>query len=233
MPTISGVVLADDGAGNVVVSYNLLIDGEPVEDFTVTDSDYIYTGGITLPAGADDPVSLGDGDYTITIPGGVAAAGTAARFFLRVTNGMTRAVVSGDFPAPAFPDIASDAACGDCHGPKGLVVHAGFGYPGMESSECVVCHKAEGGLPFLSFEDSYVGLIHGIHNAHNFPDGVYVYGTDEFATTYPTYMTNCSVCHSEEPQLAAANAMPVTGPGCFSCHGSFESFDFEAGNIHL
>ncbi|NGP51953.1 hypothetical protein, partial [Thioalkalivibrio sp. XN8] len=31
----------------------------------------------------------------------------------------------------------------------------------------------------------------------------------------------------------AANAMPVTGPGCFSCHGSFESFDFEAGNIHL
>ncbi|NHA14912.1 cytochrome c3 family protein [Thioalkalivibrio sp. XN279] len=222
-----------DVAGDLVVSYTLLIDGEPVEDFTVTDSDYIFADGITLPAGAEDPVSLGGGDYTITIPGGVAAAGEAARFFLRVTNGMTRAVVSGDFPAAALPDIASDASCGDCHGPKGLTVHASFGYPGMESSECVVCHKAEGGLPFLNFEDSYVGLIHGIHNAHNFPEGFYAYGEDEFETTYPTYMTNCSVCHSEAPQLAAANSMPVTGAGCFTCHGGMDGFDFTGLEFHL
>ncbi|MFU8894860.1 MAG: multiheme c-type cytochrome [Gammaproteobacteria bacterium] len=222
-----------DVDGDLVFSYNLLIDGRPVDDFTVAISDYIYTGGSTLIAGAEDPVSLGNGDYTVTIPGGVAAAGEAARFFLRVTNGMTRAVVSGDFPAPALPDIASDASCGDCHGPKGLTVHTSFGYPGMESSECAVCHKNEGGLPFLVFEDSYVGTIHGIHNAGNFPEGFYAWGDKEYNTTYPTYMTNCSVCHREEPQLAAANTMPVTGEGCFTCHGGMDGFDFTDLAFHL
>jgi hypothetical protein len=40
-----------------------------------------------------------------------------------------------------------------------------------------------------------------------------------YDTTYPTYMTNCSVCHKDQSivpatggsALAAANAMPVTG----------------------
>ena len=43
-------------------------------------------------------------------------------------------------------------------------------------------------------------------------------------------MTNCSVCHDTPSTLAAANAMPVTGAGCFSCHGSMESWaeDFAA-----
>ncbi|NGP52516.1 hypothetical protein, partial [Thioalkalivibrio sp. XN8] len=77
--------------------------------------------------------------------------------------------------------------------------------------------------------------------SHNFPDGEFVSRRDTvYDVTYPTYMTNCSVCHRDDvvpaagvSALEAANAMPVTGPGCFSCHGSFESFDFEAGNIHL
>ncbi|MGD9386825.1 MAG: hypothetical protein PVI87_01215 [Gammaproteobacteria bacterium] len=240
VPTISDVGFADV-AGDLVVSYNLLIDGETVDDFIIMESNYIYTAAdgatnnIVADAATINPVPLGDGDYTITIPGGVALAGPAARFFLRVSNGTTRAVVSGDFPAPAFPDIASDASCTDCHGPKGLAVHPNpFNYPGMESSECVVCHKTSvDGLGFLDFEDSYVGIVHGIHASHIFPEGVYTYGEDEFDTTYPSYMTNCSVCHSEEAQLAAANAMPVSGAGCFTCHGGIDGFGFEEGNVHL
>ncbi len=49
------------------------------------------------------------------------------------------------------------------------------------------------------------------------------------SATYPTYMTNCSVCHTESSgALATVNDMPVTGPGCFSCHESMESWEFDS-----
>ncbi len=78
-------------------------------------------------------------------------------------------------------------------------------------------------------------VVHGIHNSHDFPDGEFVTDRDNvYNVTYPTYMTNCSVCHSDDnivpaagvSALAAANAMPVTGEGCFTCHGSMASWDF-------
>ncbi len=229
VPTISNVALADVG-GDVQITYNLLIDGAEVDDFTTVSSAYIYTAadGATNYLNIPDiaVVSGGSGNYTATITGGTALAGAAARFFLRVENDdETRAVVTGDFPAAALPDIAADASCTNCHGPGGLVVHPGFDYPTMESSDCVVCHKAEvDGLGFLDFQDSWVGLVHGIHAAHDLPGGVYEYDPDTvFDTTYPTYMTNCSVCHSEPAQLTAANSMPVEADACFSCHGSTET----------
>ena len=241
VPTISNVAFAVAGA-DLEMSYNLLIDGAPVEDFTTVTSTYIYTAADGFTNFIPDPVTVvsgGGGDYTATITDGVALAGAAARFFVRVGDGETRAVVSGDYPAAALPDIAADASCGNCHGPKGLAPHAAFGYPGMDASDCVTCHKGEDGLGFLDFKDSWVGLIHGIHNAHNFPEHVYTYGegaeAETFDTTYPTFMSNCSVCHSEAPQLAAANAMPVSGPGCFSCHGSMvnDDWDFTGIEFHL
>jgi OmcA/MtrC family decaheme c-type cytochrome len=240
VPTISNVEFFDN-LGDLEISYNLLIDGEAVDNFTTVTSAYVYTAADGAQNGIVNPITVvsdGGGDFTATIENGTALAGAAARFFLRVGDGEgTRAVVSGDYPDVALPAIAADASCTNCHGPKGLAVHAAFGYPGMEASECVTCHKAEvDGLGFLDFADSWVGLIHGIHNAHSFPDGFYDYDGTVFDTTYPTYMTNCSVCHSEAPQLAAANAMPVTGAGCLSCHGSMEyaGWDFTGGlEFHL
>ena len=44
-------------------------------------------------------------------------------------------------------------------------------------------------------------------------------------------MTNCSVCHDSTETLAAANAMPVTGDNCFSCHQSMDSWDFTASGL--
>jgi OmcA/MtrC family decaheme c-type cytochrome len=85
---------------------------------------------------------------------------------------------------------------------------------------------------------------HGIHASHLMPSGEFELlrkdgtsltnrdGTPNpqiFSATYPTYMTNCSVCHTDSSgALAKANAMPVTGAGCFSCHESMESWDFTA-----
>ena len=248
VPTVSEVVAADV-EGDLVVSYNLLIDGAEVNDFTTMESNYIFSNGDTevvnellgLEESDLNPVSLGEGDYTVTIPGGVALAVEPSRFFLRVSDGMTRAVVLFDFPSQALLSIASDEGCRDCHSEKGVEIHPGFDYPGMVTSQCVTCHKDPVWRGFVEFEDTFVGLIHGIHNSHEFPEGFYAYGEDEFEVTYPSYMTNCSVCHRSdeliEPegisQLEAAHSMMVSGENCFTCHGSMESWEenFVAANL--
>jgi len=225
---------------DLVVSYNLKIDGQNATGYTTLGSDYRYTAGVVTDAGANAPaLGVGAGDYTITVPGGVAAAGTASRFFFRVSNGTTAAVVSGDYgsdPTAAIVDAVTDQSCNNCHGDTGIAPHTAFGYPGMTASQCVVCHKASSNpglfFPLPSAEDSWVGIVHGIHNAHNRPSGSYVFGTEEFETSYPTYMANCSVCH-ENPTILAnnVNTMPVTGPGCYSCHESMDSWDFTASGL--
>jgi len=227
---VSNVVFQAAGP-DLVVTYNLKIDGQNVTDFVQLRSDYRYTAGATVDAGANAPTGGAGGNYSITIPNGVASAGAASRYFFRVSNattpGAVAAVVSGDYPAAAFVDAVSDESCNNCHGPTGIAAHVSFGYPGMTASQCVVCHKATSGLPFLSFEDSWVGLVHGIHASHIMPSGSYQYGSEEFEVTYPTYMTNCSVCHDDSTILTSAvNTMPVTGAGCFSCHESMEAWDF-------
>jgi OmcA/MtrC family decaheme c-type cytochrome len=235
VPTVSSVAFAD-AAGDLAVSFNLKFDNVAAVAPLTVDSAYIHTAADSTTTSLDlvaspVPVVAGAaaGDFTATISGGTALAGTAARIFLRMINADgERAVVAGDFPAPAFAAVVSDASCDNCHGPRGLAPHAAFGYPGMAPSECVTCHKDEngvwapGGVP--RFADSFVGIVHGVHNAHDYaPDGHYDYDGDIFDTTYPTYMTNCEVCHSEPAQLTAANSMPFSA-ACFTCHGSMESW---------
>jgi OmcA/MtrC family decaheme c-type cytochrome len=115
----------------------------------------------------------------------------------------------------------------------------------MSAEACVVCHRPDNPATPDDEEPSYMRLVrvvHGIHNSHNFPDGEFVTDRDNvYNITYPTYMTNCSVCHSDSTivpatggsALAAANAMPVSGPGCFTCHGSMASWDFTTQPFHL
>jgi hypothetical protein len=162
----------------------------------------------------------------------------------------------GDYPGPIpLAGLADSAACQGCHGDSGegtlgegrlnpLVAGGHYSAP-MGADACVVCHRPDDpSTPDDDEEPSYMQffrVVHGIHNSHNFPDGEF--RSDRNATrpddyppydvTYPTYMTNCSVCHSENTiipatggsALAAANAMPVSARGCFSCHGSFDSWD--------
>ena len=232
VPAVSAVTLAD-AAGDLAVSFNLLFDGAAAVAPLTVDSAYMHTPADSTTISLDlatisVAAGVGAGDFTATITGGTALAGASARVFLRVVNADgDRAVVAGDFPVAAFPEVVSDASCDNCHGPRGLAPHADpFLYPGMHPSECKTCHEDENGFWFDvvgGFKDSFVGIVHGVHNAHNFPSGHYEYDGEIFDTTYPTYMTNCSVCHTETAQLTAANSMPFSA-ACFTCHGTMESW---------
>ena len=223
--SVSGVAFAVSGA-DLVVTYNLKVDGANSADFTTVQRDYrTVADGTRFDLGAiTTATSTGNGNYSITIPNGAAAAGTASRYLFRVANPAgLRAVVVEDFPAAPWTDRVSNQSCNNCHGETGIFqIHGGsYAKPaGMEA--CTVCHKSTA----YTFEDPWVGIIHGIHGAHDRPSGHYEYDGEIFETTYPTYMTNCSVCHDSASSLTAVNSMPVTGPGCFTCHESMEAWDF-------
>jgi len=198
----------------------------------------------------------GDGTYSLTIEDGVAEfGGTNSRYLVVVLNGLNDLEIAavGDYPA-AIPlaGLASNEACVGCHGASGEAgrfdpMNRGGHYSAPMSAEaCVVCHRPDDpATPDEDEEPSYmrfVRVVHGIHNSHNFPEGEFLSDRDNvYDVSYPTYMTNCSVCHSDdtilpatgESALAAANAMPVLGSSCFTCHGSMDGFDFTGLEFHL
>ena len=214
------------------VTYNVKIDGVAATGFTIVRSDYrLAAGGVQSDLGTPDPVvtDLGNGNYSIKILGGAANATVNSRYFFRIANAAgTNVGPYGDYPAAPRTDLVSNQSCNNCHGDAGILIHdfKPYDYAAMVNSQCVVCHTATGFYAGI-INESWVGLIHGIHNSHQMPTGSYDFNaTTEFKVTYPTYMSNCSVCHDSTTTLAAANAMPVTGPGCFSCHESMDSWDF-------
>jgi OmcA/MtrC family decaheme c-type cytochrome len=231
---ISNVSFAVNGA-NLVISYNIKSNGANASNFLVLRSDYRYAGGLrTDLSDSGTPVTLAGGtggNYTATITGG--AAYPNSRYLIRVatsTDAATRvnALVVGDYPASPDQSLVSTAGCSSCHGTNG---GGGFhyGYP-ANGAACTVCHDATNtNYPRLA------DIGHGIHASHGMPSGEFelttVDGADSwtYSASYPTYMTNCNVCHTASSgALAKANAMPVTGAGCFSCHESMESWDFTA-----
>ncbi|MBE0575262.1 MAG: cytochrome c3 family protein, partial [Desulfuromonadales bacterium] len=136
-----------------------------------------------------------------------------------VTNTVTGLADGYLYPA------ASNQACINCHSNNvfGGEEHHGQNPFGVEA--CLNCHDRGG-------RNNLIAYVHGIHNAHNMPGGEYVRrATSIYHTTYPTYMTNCSVCHDSDAALAVANAMPVSGTNCFSCHGDMTSWDFAAAGV--
>ena len=179
---------------------------------------------------------MGSGNYSIKILGGAAKAGVNSRYFFRITNAAgTNVGPWGDYPAAPRTDLVSNQSCNNCHSDVGILIHdfKPYDYPAMVNSQCTVCHTAPGFYAGI-INESWVGLVHGIHNSHNMPTGSYEFNEDtEFEVTYPTYMTNCSVCHDSSATLAAANAMPVTTKNCFSCHQSMDSWDFTESGTDL
>jgi OmcA/MtrC family decaheme c-type cytochrome len=228
---VTNLVFAED-EDDLVLSFNLKVDGFNATSFNGINQQFVYfdevrTGltGSVLAGGAD-------GNYTIRVPDGALNFGeNNSRYYFRVTSPAgPRALVFGDYPeALAGHDIVSNQACVNCHGDNGEAGRfqpggqrdAHYSYP-MNVEGCVVCHDRP------TFPYGYtVTLVHGIHNSHNFPDGVYVTPRPTtYDVTYPTYMENCSVCHDTDGALEVVNAMRVTPEGCFSCHGSIEGFGF-------
>jgi OmcA/MtrC family decaheme c-type cytochrome len=208
--------------------------------FDGTLQDVLSTDGDDVGPDVATPATLAGGtggNYTLTIEGGAIYANANNRYLVRIQNPAgTRAMVVADYPASPHNDVVDSGACANCHGlnANGRWIHgSGYDYP-LKAENCTVCHNAENSA---GENVPYVMVGHSIHNSHNMPGGEFelVLGnrTYNWETTYPTYMTNCSVCHGTGEGLAAANAMPPSYTGCTSCHGSMESFGFEAGSFHL
>ena len=259
--SFSAFSVAPDGA-DLLVSFSAAADGAPATAATFRRA-YVSDGtvrtSLTDEIDADLAnlfVNNGDGTYSIRIVDGVARFGaTNSRYLVVLLTGMNDLEIAavGDYPA-AIPlaGLASNESCIGCHGASGEVgrfdpENRGGHYSApMSVDACVVCHRPDDpSTPADDEEPSYMRIarvVHGIHNSHDFPDGEFL--TDRgnvYNITYPTYMTNCSVCHSDSnivpavgvSALEAANAMPVSGEGCFTCHGSMAGFNFTGLEFHL
>ncbi len=248
-----------DGA-DLVMSFSAEVDGAPATAATFYRA---YTGDgtnrTTLSGEIEaDPTLFtnnGDGTYEIRIVDGVARfGGEDLRYLAILRTGANdlEVVAFGDYPAPlGRSGLASAESCNDCHGASGEVGRfapdnrGGHYSAPLRVEACVVCHRSDDPATPEDERPSYgsvAEIVHGIHNSHNFPDGEFVSRRDTvYDVTYPTYMTNCNVCHSDDnvvpavgvSALAAANAMPVSGPGCFTCHGGMDGFDFTGLEFHL
>jgi OmcA/MtrC family decaheme c-type cytochrome len=232
LPVANTPVFTVNGA-DLDITYNVKINNAGATGFTVVRTAYrLATGGVQfdlMQPAAPVVTDLGSGNYMIKVLGGAANAAANSRYFFRIANAAgTNVGPWGDYPAAPRTDLVSNQSCNNCHSDSGIAPHTfkPYDYPAMVNSQCVVCHT---GSSYAWIPDKWVGIVHGIHNSEQMPSGHYEFNpTTKFEVSYPTYMVNCSVCHDTPQTLAAANAMPVTGSGCFSCHESMESWDFTA-----
>ena len=256
-------VVTDDTV-DITVTFSATVDGAIIDGATLYRA---YAGDGTnrttlrSPPRGSDPgtnlvtfTDLGGGDYEVVIPGGVALIPPGNQRYLMILRAganQLEVVAYGDYPAAlGRSGIASSESCVDCHGASGEVgrfapTRAGGHYSAPIAVEaCVVCHTSDDPATLADERPTYgamAEIIHGIHNSHDFPDGEFVSRRNTvYDITYPTYMTNCSVCHQDDvvpalniSGLEAANAMPVTGAGCFTCHGGMDGFDFTGLEFHL
>ena len=251
---VSNVIIAQSATDptDLVVTFNVKVNGAnftglvpatpaPVNGLSTA---YQFNGTLrnqldrveaTVPGDVITPAVLSGGtggNYTITVDGGFTAYGAIpSRYLFRPETGTgvlprIRAIVTGDFPSSPDQTLVSAAGCSGCHGNNG---GGGFhySYP-ANGAACTVCHNAT--------NTNYPRLLdigHGIHASHGMPSGEFVLETVDgadswtYSATYPTYMTNCNVCHTASSgALAKVNTMTVTAENCFSCHESMESWDF-------
>jgi OmcA/MtrC family decaheme c-type cytochrome len=226
--SVTDVTTALDVDGNLVVTFNVLVDGDASGDYDTLDRAYV-TADATRTTITDSSSLAGSGPYTITVAAAAVPA-VNSRYTFRLSVGgerSTRVYFYTSAPDDPFEPVAVTAeACGNCHGPEGIGVHGGYFQAEDGGDVCLACHGADD-VPSLA------AVAHGFHS------GIWVEDPEEgpVEVTYPTYMNNCSVCHATDDQLTAVNAMPVTYEGCTSCHGSMDGFGFEQdvglGNLHL
>jgi hypothetical protein len=224
---VQNVAFAVDGA-DLDVTFDLLADQVLTAGYDTVERGYRTEGTArtdicNAPSRSDpcDPGSLfltdnTGGSYTLTVVGGAAEAANDNRYLFRVadsTDDDTGVYFYGDFPASPVEDlVVSGESCAACHGQEGIPIHGGYFAAEDGGEPCLTCHGV-GTTPRL------VQVAHGYHI------GVETWTPEltEINVTYPTYMNNCSVCHSEGAELTAANAMPFSGD-CFTCHGDMASF---------
>lgn len=246
---VSDVVATPSGA-DLVITFNVKVDGANKTNLDTINSKYKFemTTGTRTNVGAANLTGGANGNYTLTLVAPDLATNT--RYLFRLVNNAennmvprpagARALVVVDYPA-APKDIAGNEGCIGCHG-ETVFEGYHYGYPNG-SAQCVVCHDAsDRNYPWLGY------MVHGIHASEQvMAGGAFVLKgkdgealTDEdtgapltYKVTYPTYMLNCSVCHTSDAQLAAAINAPVTYDFCMGCHGDWTGFGHSTfGNLN-
>ncbi len=227
------------------------LDGSEITDFT---RDTICSGGAACAASADiDFSSDGGGDYTVTIDDAVVVDDATYLVQLESATSSERPVIIVRWGTAYLRDLVSNAGCANCHGPYPAWSEK-FSHYAVGGSECQICHSqgrgrsisiisknAAGGFVEQGpiYGTNLVEYIHGIHNSHNMPDGVYYRTTaaddafdeeDRYSVGFPSAMNNCAVCHTTTAQLAAAAAAPVSYYLCMSCHNNWDGFVDHEGN---
>jgi OmcA/MtrC family decaheme c-type cytochrome len=223
----------NDGA-DLAVTFDVAADGVPATTYDVVQRAYFNDGGTRTDLRADATLANnGGGNYTITVAGAGPEAANNNRWLFRVQDSaarQSRTYFYADFPASPFaadvsPVAVGADACAACHGPEGIPVHGSAFIASDGGEPCLVCHGSD-----RSDNPDVIPSLAAV--AHGYHSGIAAWEDppEEIEITYPTYMNNCSVCHSEAAELAAANAMPVAADACFSCHGSTEGIPFEPGS---
>ena len=258
---VSNIVVTNPAETNdLVVTFNVRVNGANKSNYDQLGDLYLLNdtqnraaiAGAVLSSSTSGNGSNAVTTYKVTITDGVTQAGEAARFLFYARNAAEaalpsaerpagyRAYVTFDYPASPIENVLGDTACNDCHSSFGNGFHRGA--PSYGGKTCTVCHDA---LNTTYPTTAY--MIHGIHSSAGMPTGSFDLETRaevprvwEYAITFPSYMNNCSICHSTEDGLADINEMPVQGlvfegagngirTGCFTCHQSMAGFEFEAG----
>lgn len=203
--------------------------------------------------------SLPGGNYTATIPALSPNFRTNGTYLVQLEDpsgsSSERPVVVAVNGTSQLRDLVTSDACAKCHGPYPAWGKK-FKHYAVGGSECQICHSQGGtnpttGLPlrgttFISKDaaNAFVEVgpiagtnlteyIHGIHNSHNMPDGIYYRTTspdgaanieDRYAIGFPSDMRNCSVCHSTPPQFSGVAAAPISYYLCMTCHNNWDGF---------
>jgi len=146
-----------------------------------------------------------------------------------VKNNTIYAMDSDENPRNLYSDNSSDPSCAKCHGKgefefvSGSHAHNPYTMPyvTVDGDACQICHigastTAKNPTTFASnFKSALVTKIHGIHAA----DGAYSY-TSSYEVDAPSNMSDCSVCHTTDTQLAnAVDNTNFTFDLCATCHG--------------
>jgi OmcA/MtrC family decaheme c-type cytochrome len=238
------------GVDNVVMTFNVKKDGVNADNFTFSPSGYRYAASATPTSGtvtadftrttaAPVVAALGNGNYTATWAGTPPAGATTYMVSVYNAAAAPRQLASAVGYLNGNPrNIASNDGCINCHGNNAFsgratapntYAHYGANPQGVEA--CVVCHTRATSVSRGAGGDRTTAYVHGIHNSHNMPGGGYdrtfpvpTPKVNDFEVTYPTYMTNCSVCHTTPAQLAIINAAVVSYSLCMSCHDGWTGF---------
>jgi len=200
--------------------------------------------------------------YTVTIPTAYQIDNSTYFIQLQSATSTERPIAVVDWGAAHLRDIVTDVGCASCHGPF-PAWSENFSHYAVGGSDCQICHaQATRTTAYISkdaagtlvttdnvYGTNFTEYIHGIHNSHNRPDGVY-YRTmaddataetpdDRYSVGYPSDMRSCDVCHTTDDQLDAAASAPVSYYLCMSCHENWDGFvhlhdaedgSFEAGD---